>query len=92
MRRTQQHEVNRATIERLALMIRPELGGRALPSYRAAVASLNAEGYHTSMGRPWTCRALYRMLQREGFSGLHGLRDRAFSDHYTREDGHFHTR
>lgn len=43
------------------------------PSYESVITILNAEGFKTSRGNVWTRRNLYRMLQREGFSGLYGL-------------------
>ena len=72
MTRDQQHDTNTAAIERLTAMIDPARP-RHLPSYAQAVATLNREGFQTSRGQPWTRRSLYRMLQREGFSGIHGL-------------------
>lgn len=61
----EQHEHNWHVIRRVAAMVEPDKGLNAAPSYREAVAALNAEGWRTSCGRPWTRRALYRMLQRE---------------------------
>lgn len=72
MNRDQQHATNAAAIERLATLIDPARPGN-LPNYAQAVATLNREGLQTSRGYPWTRRSLYRMLQREGFSGIHGL-------------------
>ncbi|WP_374962922.1 recombinase-like helix-turn-helix domain-containing protein [Spongiibacter tropicus] len=43
------------------------------PSYQAVVARLNAEGFTTSRGNPWTPQRLRRMLQRHGVSGIWGL-------------------
>ena len=72
MTRDEQHETNAAAIERLTALIDPACP-RHLPSYAQAVATLNREGLQSSRGQPWTRRSLYRMLQREGFSGIHGL-------------------
>ncbi|MBK8187485.1 MAG: recombinase family protein [Cellvibrio sp.] len=44
-----------------------------LISYRATVQILNSEEYKTSRGNKWTTRRLFRMLQRNHISGLHGL-------------------
>ena len=70
MTRPEQRAINRAVIERLAAIPRRWVHP---PPYAVAVATLNAEGYLTSRGNPWTRRSLYRMLQRFGYSGLHGL-------------------
>lgn len=72
MTRDQQHRTNAAAIERLAALI-DRACPRHLPSYAEAVATLNREGLQSSRGQRWTRRSLYRMLQREGFSGIHGL-------------------
>ena len=71
MKRAEQHSFNTGAIQRV---VKVDTGRwcRA-PRYRLAVSLLNSEGYTSSRGIPWTLRSLYRMLQREGFSGLHGL-------------------
>ena len=43
------------------------------PSYQAVVQMLNDRLLRTSTVNPWTRKALLRMLQRQGISGLHGL-------------------
>jgi hypothetical protein len=71
MKRSQQHEINLDTIKRVrSLEVRSQW---QVPSYAAAVSTLNAEGFQSSRGRAWTVRSLYRMLQRQGFRGLWGL-------------------
>lgn len=71
MTRKEQSEANSATLTRLASMvaIRPHA-----PPYARVVAVLNAEGYRTNRGNEWTPKRLSRMLQRQGYSGLWGLR------------------
>ena len=79
MNREQQDQINQKAIHAVAAM----MAGRPIaPRYRAVVAQLNAEGYRTSRGNDWTPHRLFRMLQRNGFSGLHGLL----------RNGHFRTR
>lgn len=80
MQRKDQHALNETVIARVAEMIEP--GAWQLPSYAQALATLNAEGYRTSRDRPWTRRALYRMLQREGIAGIDGLAERCRNGHF----------
>lgn len=47
--------------------------GYRVPSYQAMIQMLNNRELKTSTGNLWTRKALFRMLQRQGFSGLHGL-------------------
>jgi len=49
-----------------------------IPSYKAVVGVLNREGCTTSRGNAWTPHRLFRMLQRQGISGLHGIRYRYY--------------
>ena len=72
MTRDEIRQHNHAIIERVAATL-PEKGYYLAPSYRRVVARLNAEGSRTSRGKPWTRRALYRMLQRQGIPGIYGL-------------------
>lgn len=71
MTRTEQRKHNRAVIKRVELL----QGSRRWypPSYKAAVMILNAEGYTTTRGNPWTAKRLFRMLQRRRIRGLWGL-------------------
>lgn len=71
MTRKQQSKINDKTIHRLASLLLPTMHA---PSYARVVAVLNAEGYRTSRGNEWTPKRLFRMLQRQGYSGLWGLR------------------
>ena len=43
------------------------------PSYRFICENLNKTNLTTSRGNNWTPKRLFRMLQRNGISGLHGL-------------------
>lgn len=72
MTRKEQARNNAAVIERLCVLE----GARRwkVPSYHYAVSTLNAEGYTTSRGNPWTPKRLVRMLQRHGISGLWGIK------------------
>ncbi|WP_372634156.1 recombinase family protein [Alcanivorax jadensis] len=81
MTRDEIRQHNHAIIERIAATL-PEKGYYRAPSYRRVVDRLNAEGSRTSRGKPWTCRALYRMLQRQGIHGIYGLC-------HMKKDGHF---
>lgn len=45
------------------------------PSYHALVNHLNNKGILTSWGNTWTRKSLFRYLQRNGFSGVWGLRN-----------------
>jgi len=71
MRRVQQHKNNWKAINRIQRIDPPR--SWSVPSYESVVSVLNSEGLRTSRGNHWTRRRLYRMLQREGFRGLHGL-------------------
>ncbi|MEE2002426.1 recombinase family protein [Alkalimonas sp. MEB108] len=43
------------------------------PSYKRAAAMLNAQNLKTAWGNDWTPQRLLRFLQRQGYSGLHGV-------------------
>ncbi len=45
------------------------------PSYKSLVNYLNSKGLKTSWGNTWTRKSLFRYLQRNGFSGVWGLRN-----------------
>lgn len=45
------------------------------PSYDVLVDYLNNKGVKTSRGNTWTRKSLFRYLQRNGFSGVWGLRN-----------------
>lgn len=72
MTRQDQKGINQRVIQRLERI--DETGVWRLPSYRVVVDILNREGYTTSRGNSWTCKSLFRMLQRSGYGGLHGLK------------------
>jgi hypothetical protein len=44
-----------------------------IPSYRAICRILEHHGILSSVGNKWTERSVYRLLQRNGYSGLWGL-------------------
>lgn len=71
MKRIQQRETNRQAIEKAYRLI--SCVSRHGVSYKAVAGALTSEGYRTSRGNYWTPKRLFRMLQREGISGLHGL-------------------
>lgn len=71
MTRWQQQQTNRNTIKHLQTVLL--LNNSRPPSYAKAVAALNRLAITTSRGNPWTPKRLFRMLQRNGISGLHGL-------------------
>lgn len=70
MTRNQQRTINRAVIELIASLLvhRGCRGG-----YKTIVDILNRQGMTTSRGNAWTAKRLFRMLQRNGISGLWGL-------------------
>jgi hypothetical protein len=70
MTRAEQRLHNKRVIETIQAV-----GKRGLhaPSYQAVVQRLNDNGLKTSTGNHWTRKALFRMLQRQGIKGLHGL-------------------
>lgn len=45
------------------------------PSYHVLVNHLNNKGVRTNWGNTWTRKSLFRYLQRNGFSGVWGLRN-----------------
>lgn len=45
------------------------------PSYQVLVNYLNSNNLKTSWGNSWTRKSLFRYLQRNGFSGVWGLRN-----------------
>jgi hypothetical protein len=72
IKRTQQREINRKAISKAYLFM--SSNGLNGCGYKAVVGALTFEGYLTSRGNLWTPKRLFRMLQREGISGLHGLK------------------
>ena len=89
MTRQEIHQHNRAVIQRVAAMVTS--AGHRLPSYKAVTAALNRDGWRSTRGSPWTCRALYRLLQRQGVSGLNGLRKQLNLRPGKLQNGHFPT-
>jgi hypothetical protein len=70
MTRDQQHKHNRSVINRIRSMCGDKLHS---PSYKEVSNKLNDDGLTTSRGNVWTRKAVFRMLQRQGYSGLWGL-------------------
>ena len=70
MTRLEQHQHNQSVI---ALIISQGKCGYRVSSYQAMIQMLNNRDLKTSTGNLWTRKALFRMLQRQGISGLHGL-------------------
>jgi hypothetical protein len=70
----EQREHRRAVIARiLELRTKVRRTTGRVPAAREVVDFLNGEGVRTNWGRPWTERALSRMLAREGTGGLQAL-------------------
>lgn len=72
MTRAEQRLHNQRIIDRVDQMVRDCRSFRA-PSYRQVIDRLNADKVPTSRGNAWTRKSLFRMLQRQGIRGLHGL-------------------
>lgn len=70
MKRHEQKKINNEVItlieEHLTSQYRP-------PSYKQICLVLENNGKITARGNSWTPKRLFRMLQRKGISGLHGL-------------------
>jgi len=73
MTRSEQHSHNRRVIQRVALLVHGFRSFHA-PSYQQVTVTLNTELLLTSRGNTWTSKSLFRMLQRSGISGLHGVK------------------
>jgi hypothetical protein len=71
MTRLEQNQHNQDVI---ALILLQGQCGYRVPAYEDVVVMLNSQNLRTSTGNAWTRKALFRMLQRNGFGGLHGLR------------------
>ena len=71
MKRIDQRKLNQRVIERIKKIERSHQ--LRIPSYQSVITIINMEGLRTSRGNTWTRRSLYRMLQRNGISGLYGL-------------------
>lgn len=71
MTRQDQNELNRETIKVVYQLIKVK--PFCPPSYKAVCFFLWLYGFNTSRGNKWTPKRLFRMLQRMGYSGLHGV-------------------
>lgn len=72
MTRHEQIRLNLRTIKFVSEFIAPF---PQLPSYKTVTEYLNRNQRQTSRGNEWSSRALFRMLQRNGIAGLHGLKE-----------------
>ena len=70
MKRTNQRKYNQVIISNIARMLTNRY---RRPSYRTVCRILNENEFTSSVGNVWTERSIYRMLQRNGYSGLWGL-------------------
>ncbi|WP_373568221.1 recombinase family protein [Marinimicrobium sp. ABcell2] len=90
MKHRKSRALNHSIVQRVTALIESTPRPWQIPSYKAVVGVLNAEGYATSRGSPWTPHRLYRMLQRNGYSGLYGIKNRCGAAHSLKaEKGHF---
>lgn len=80
MNRFEQSQINKLVINRVVLLIHDK--SCLVPPYSAVVSVLNVEGYKTSRNNDWTPRRLFRMLQRNQFGGLWGLRKQVVKKGY----------
>lgn len=74
MTRHEQRQLNQQVINRLVDLINHRARPWRTPSYKEAIAVLHRAGLKNSRGNPWAMKTLYLMLSRQGFSGLHGLK------------------
>lgn len=70
MNRNNQAKHNKIIISKIIFMLTYSY---RRPSYRKVCRILNEHELSSSVGNAWTERSLYRMLQRNGHSGLWGL-------------------
>jgi hypothetical protein len=73
MTRTQQSDHNRQVIHSVINLVNQHQR-YSPPAYKVIVDQLNAKGLLTTRGNFWTPQRLFRMLQRNGYGGLHGLK------------------
>lgn len=74
MTRHEQRQINQQVINRLVDLINNRARLWRTPSYKEAIAVLHREGLKNSRGNLWSMKTLYLMLSRQGFGGLHGLK------------------
>lgn len=74
MTRQEQRQLNQQVINQLIELINNRKRSWCTPSYKEALSMLNREGLKNSRGNQWAMKTLYLMLSRQGFSGLHGLK------------------
>lgn len=73
MTRYQQTDHNQQVIHSLITLVSKHQR-YSPPAYRVVADRLNHQGLLTSRGNHWTPKRLFRMLQRNGYGGLHGLK------------------
>lgn len=88
MTRQQQGQVNDLVIARIEHLLMGK--DWIIPTYKAVVRILNAEGYRTSRNNFWTTHRLFRMLQRNQYSGLWGVK-KMLKHKLKTEKGYFQT-
>ena len=71
MKRIEQHMHNNTIINEISSLL---VCCWCAPSYRVVCNFLNENEFKSSVGNSWTERGIYRMLQRNGYSGLWGLK------------------
>lgn len=71
MTRKDRKKHNRRVIIKVAKICKA--GRFHAPSYQYVIDCLNSNGWRTADQRSFTRRSLYRMLQRNGISGLWGI-------------------
>ncbi len=72
MTREDQLSHNQLIIDRVLHLVRDHRSCHT-PSYKQVTSTLNTEQLFTSRGNAWTCKSLFRMLQRSGIRGLYGI-------------------
>jgi hypothetical protein len=72
MKRNNQSKHNQRIINKISRML---TYGYSRPSYSTVCRVLNDNELTSSVGNIWTERSIYRMLQRNGYSGLWGLQE-----------------
>lgn len=73
MNRNEQQALNIHVIDNTGRIITRHYNRYRPPSYKYTCLQLNQAKLTTSRGNIWTPKRLFRMLQRNGYSGLWGL-------------------
>ena len=72
MKRVNQAEHNQKVIDKITRVVGYSY---RIPSYKTVCRILEKHKLLSSVGNKWTERSVYRMLQRNGYSGLWGLQE-----------------